>query len=149
MPATRAHIINNSSTTFKNLMYEVNYVRLLDAPSWEDMKRKTEYDGNMQTSPSGYRDIYFHPSTPCIATHVRFAPKNADNGIKAGDNFKLYYWDMGWKFGGSFIAEYEYVSFDNIPTNKLYWLVNTSQGSEELPFVMVDDKQHFLYHDIL
>ena len=149
MKASRAHITSNSADAHINFKNEGNYVKLLDAPTWDEIKWKAEYDGNMQTAPSPWRNIYFRSPIPCIATHVRFAPKNADNGIKAGDNFKLYYWDMGWKSGGSCIAEYEYVSFDNIPTNKLYWLVNTSRGSEELPFVMVDNKQHFLYHDIL
>ena len=149
MQATRAHIITNDSDAIENLMYEANYVKLRDAPSWDKMNLRTVCDGNMQTAPTGYPSIFFRPPIPCIVTHVRFSPKNADNGIKSGDTYELYYWDMGWQYGGSCQAEFEFASFDNIPTNKLYWLVNKSRGAEELPFIIIDGKQHFLYPDIL
>ncbi|MCM1373298.1 MAG: hypothetical protein NC113_09640 [Bacteroides sp.] len=57
---------------------------------------------------------------------------------------------LGAVFIVSAVAEYEYVSFDDVPQNRLYWLENKSQGGEEMPFVLdKDGKQMFIYYDIV
>jgi glutaredoxin len=147
MKATRPHITAPSCKDILNK--ESKYVKLLDVKSWDDITWKAEYDGNMQTAPSPYRTIHFMLTSPQSVIGVRFSPLNADNGITAGDEFELYYWDNGWQYGGSSRADYEYISFENIPINKLYWLVNTTRGREELPFIVINGKQHFVYYDIL
>ena len=147
MNVSRSHITTPEAII--RSMSDSLLVKLLDAKSWDDMKHKTEYDGNMQTAPGAYPSISMFLSKPQIVTSVRFAPKNADNGITANDEFELYYWDNGWTYGGYSKAKYEYVEFKNIPANKLYWLVNKSQGNEELLFTIINGKQLFLYSDLI
>ena len=77
------------------------------------------------------------------------APKNADNGIQEGDRFQLLYWDGDWKSIGLTRAIYEYVTFLNVPKGRLYWLHNLERGKEEIPFVLDDGKQRFVYDDII
>ena len=73
------------------------------------------------------------------------SPLNADNGIRSGDTYELFYWRDGWQSCGVEVAEYEYVQFDKVPRNKLYWLKNHTQGKEEMPFVIADGEQRFIY----
>ena len=147
MPPSRVHILSPKDTL--SLPKEATLVKLLDEDSWDKMKWKSEYDGNMQTSPGAYPTIGFNLKEPQIITGVRFAPRNADNGINSGDEFELYYWDNGWNYAGSNRAKYEYVEFNNVPKNKLYWIKNSNSGKEELLFVMLNGKRAFLYYEIL
>ncbi|MBO5313869.1 MAG: hypothetical protein J6A70_01105 [Prevotella sp.] len=148
MPAKRRHVLSPSDTMAVN--GEKHLVRLMDAEKWDDMSWKAEYDGNMQTAPSAYPNITLKLKEPQMVTHVRFSPKNADNGICAGDEYELRYWDDGWMSCGTAKAEYEYIEFNNVPHGKLYWLVNLSHGKEEMPFVLDEQaQQRFVYYDIM
>ena len=127
---------------------ELKSMRMMDADTWDKMSWKAKYDGNMQTAPSPYRDITLWLKEPQVVTHVRFSPKNADNGIHAGDEYELRYWDDGWKTCGTAKAKYEYIEFTDVPRGKLYWLVNLTQGKEEMPFVIDEQgRQRFVYYD--
>ena len=45
-------------------------------------------------------------------------------------------------------AKYEYIEFTDVPRGKLYWLVNLTQGKEEMPFVIDEQgRQRFVYYD--
>lgn len=144
----RRHVLSPSDTIAVNS--EKNLMRLMDAEKWDDMSWKAEYDGNMQTAPSAYPNITLKLKEPQVVTYVRFSPKNADNGICAGDEYELRYWDDGWMSCGTAKAEYEYIEFNNVPHGKLYWLVNLSHGKEEMPFVLDErNRQIFIYYDII
>lgn len=148
MPALHPHILSSADTVL--LAQESRLVRLMDAVCWEKMSWKAEYDGNMQTAPSAYPNITLRLKEPQKVTHVRFSPKNADNGIRAGDVYELHYWNKGWHSCGMVKAKYEYVDFNNIPQECLYWLENKTQGKEEMPFVLdKENKQLFIYYDII
>ena len=103
----------------------------------------------MQTAPGAYPSITLALDEPQVVTAVRFAPLNADNGIKAGNIYRLNYWDNGWKTVAASPAEYEYIEFKGVPVNKLYWLENLTEGKEEMPFVVIDGKQRFIYDNII
>lgn len=148
MPAMRRHILSPADTAL--LAREAHLVRLMDADKWEDMSWKPEYDGNMQTSPSAYPNITLWLREPQVVTHVRFAPKNADNGVCAGDEYELRYWYDGWHSCGTVRAKYEHVTFDDVPLGRLYWLENKTQGEEEMPFVLDENgQQQFIYYDLV
>ena len=148
MPAMRRHVFSPYDTTA--VTREKHLMRMMDAEKWEDMSWKAEYDGNMQTAPSVYPNITLWLKEPQVVTHVRFSPKNADNGIHAGDEYELRYWDDGWKTCGTAKAKYEYIEFSDVPRGKLYWLVNLTQGKEEMPFVIDEQgRQRFVYYDIM
>lgn len=147
LPATRPDMLRPADTV--RLAEEQRWVKLLDAP-WKDMVWKAEYDGNRQTAPGAYPNITLWLKEPQVVSRVRFAPLNADNGIHGGDWYRLHYWEEdGWQSVGTVQADYEYVVFDNVPAHKLYWLENLTKGQEEMPFVMEDGEQRFLYGDII
>ncbi len=123
-------------------------VKLLDR-NRNRMTWAKEYDGNMQTAPGAYPNITLSLDEPQIVTSVRFSPLNADNGIKNGNTYELFYWDGGWISCGIKVAEYEYIQFDSVPKNKLYWLDNITEGKEEMPFIIVNGKQKFVYDEII
>ncbi|MDE6451097.1 MAG: hypothetical protein K2L23_02180, partial [Odoribacter sp.] len=63
--------------------------------------------------------------------------------------YELWCWtENGWQSCESRIASYEYLEFHNVPENTLLWLQNHSEGKEELPFIIRDKKQLFLYYDL-
>ena len=147
MPATRPDILQPADTVC--LEREQNWVKLLDAP-WKNMVKKAEYDGNRQTAPKAHSNITLRLKEPQIVSRVRFAPLNADNGIRGGEWYRLHYWEQdGWQSAGVVQADYEYVVFNDVPAHKLYWLENLTTGREEMPFVMINGEQRFLYGDII
>ena len=145
-PVTRVHCLLPDDTL--GALAGTHKVKLLD----KDRARMTwasEYDGNMQTAPGAYPNITLSLDEPQIVTAVRFSPLNADNGIKSGNLYELYYWNNGWQSCGRQVAEYEYLKFENVPANKLYWLKNHTEGKEEMPFIFVDGKQIFIYDGVI
>ena len=131
-----------------NLYKDTTIVKLHD----RNINRMTwakEYDGNMQTAPGVYRNITLSLNEPQVVKTVRFAPLNADNGIKSGNTYVLRYWENGWRFCGRTEAKYEYVEFEQVPKNKLYWIDNLTEGKEEMPFIIVGGKQVFIYDGVI
>ena len=110
-------------------------------PSSQDVERAL--DGNLETYVTTF-SIGIDFGSPQHISQVRFAPRNANNGIVIGDNYELLYYDKRWKSGGSKIAEYNFLKFENVPENTIYWLRNKDHGKEELPFVYRDGKQIFV-----
>lgn len=100
-------------------------------------------DGNMETfisTPGLGIDLI----TPQEIRQIRIAPRNANNGIVAGNRYKLYYYDKEWKEKGEQTAEYNYLDFDELPTGTIYWLQNLNGGKEELAFIYANNRQVFL-----
>lgn len=107
-----------------------------------------EYDGHMETS-SGKKRIVFELQQPQIATAIRLAPKNADNGIKPYEDYELFRWEDGWKLQQSKESTRHFLTFDSLPSDGLYWLRNNSRGQEEIPFVMVNQEPRFIYYETM
>lgn len=145
-PASREHILLPIDTA--KTKASTGKVKLLDK-NRNRMTWAKEYDGNMQTAPGAYPNITLTLDEPQVVTAVRFSPLNADNGIKAGNTYRLNYWDNGWVPCGVKTAAYEFVEFNSVPANKLYWLENLTEGKEEMPFVIIDGKQQFIYGNII
>ncbi|MBD9178760.1 MAG: transglutaminase domain-containing protein [Odoribacter splanchnicus] len=124
------------------------YEKLLDT-TIEVMKKAPYYDGNMLTSSGSRQSITLNLKTRQIVNAIRFAPLNANNSIHIGDHYELRYWDNGWKRGDVQKARHNCVEFKNIPSNRLYWLKNIYRGKEELPFIVKNGKQQFIYYDVL
>ena len=143
---TRTHCLNYEDTL--DVVNDSLKVKLLDRDSHR-MTWAKEYDGNMQTAPGAYPNITLTLDEPQIVTAVRFAPLNADNGIKNGNVYELFYWEDGWISCGIKAAKYEFIEFKDVPINKIYWLKNHTEGKEEMPFIIVDDEQKFIYSNII
>lgn len=127
------------------------WVRLIDTATWVVRKHWLVNDGNVQTAPpSRSRMIKIELACPQVVERIRFAPRHADNGIKAGDDYELFYWGTdGWTSCGRQIACYEYLEFPDVPVGRIFWLRNYSSGKEELPFIIEDGEQLFFYYDMI
>lgn len=144
--ATRIHCQAPSDTC--KIQRRQTMVKLLDKDR-NRMAWATEYDGNMQTAPGAYPNITLTLDEPQEVIAVRLAPLNADNGIKSGCRYELFYWSDSWQSCGIKTATYEYIEFENVPRGKLYWLKNHTEGKEEMPFIMENGKQKFIYDEII
>lgn len=147
VPPTRTTILGPEEA--KKSAKDTALVKLLDAPSWEKMKWKAEYDGNMKTAPGAYPTINLWLKEPQVVTRIRFAPRNADNGIHSGQSYQLYYWENGWQPAATQASQYEYIEFENIPANRIYWLRDNLPHEQEFLFIMKNGKQQFLYYDTI
>ncbi len=109
-------------------------------PSSQDVERAL--DGNLETYVTTF-SIGIDFGSPQRISQVRFAPRNANNGIVIGDNYELLFYDNVWKSMGSKIAEYNFLKFESVPENTIYWLKNKDHGKEELSFFYREGKQIF------
>lgn len=105
------------------------------------------FDGDMESFAGG-RLVGMEFSKPVCITHIRFAPRNANNMIVRGNRYELMYFDNKWKSAGIQLAKYNYLIFKNVPSNTIYWLKNLSNGKEELPFFYINGKQKFICEDL-
>lgn len=104
------------------------------------------YDNKMNTAPSDSTTITLINARPIKITAINFAPINADNGIKIGHNYELYYFNRGWKLLCRKTAtQNNRIVFENIPTGALLWLKDITSGIEEMPFIYTGRKQQFIY----
>jgi hypothetical protein len=102
----------------------------------------TAFDGNMLTY-SLQKWVGLDLGNPRNVNRIRIAPRNAHNGIVAGDNYQIFYWNNKWISVGRKQADYNFVEFENIPAKTLYWLRNLDHGKEEQPFFYINGKQVF------
>lgn len=100
------------------------------------------FDGNMETYV-GSSSVGMEFERPVNINRIRFAPRNANNGIVKGNTYSIYYYDRGWSFKETVIAEKNYIE-TTLPTGTLYWIVNETNGNEEFPFELIDGDQRFI-----
>ena len=122
--------------------------RITGKPVHTGSNPELAFDGNFETYV-GSSGIGMDFGKPVKITHVRFAPRNANNMIVPGNNYMLMYYDKGWKKLRTLYAEHNYLDFEHVPKATLYWLKNLTEGKEEFPFFYINDKQYFLHVDKL
>ncbi len=62
--------------------------------------------------------------------------------LTPGQEYEFFYWDDGWQSLGKKVAGKKPLTFDNVPTNGLYWLVATdSHREKERIFTLHDGRQ--------
>jgi hypothetical protein len=115
-------------------------------PFGEDTTLVNITDGNMETYYKGFSAI-LDLGRPERITQIRFAPRNANNSIVAGNSYELFYYDDKWRSAGRQRAKYNYLEYKNLPRNTVYWLRNINGGKEELAFIYKNGKQVFVNHD--
>ena len=122
--------------------------RITGKPVHTGSNPELAFDGNFETYV-GSSGIGMDFGKPVKITHVRFAPRNANNMIVIGDNYALMYYNNGWKRLGVQKADKNYLKFSNAPKATLYLLKNLTNGTEELPFFYSKGKQYFLHVNTL
>lgn len=85
---------------------------------------------------------------------ISITPLHADNGIKKGHYYRLYYCEPAtwqWYVIVSKEANMDSLKFNNLPKGQgLYWLCDLTAGREEMPFIITTTgEQQFLYPDII
>ena len=133
--ASRLPVFNNATEKSK-VFYKYSGRNVADNTD------STAFDGNMLTY-SSQKWVGLDLGLPRNVNRIRIAPRNAHNGIVSGDNYQLFYWNNGWIPAEIKQAGYNYIEFENIPANTLYWLRNLDHGKEEQPFFYRNGKQVF------
>ncbi|MCT4647257.1 MAG: hypothetical protein N4A74_19870 [Carboxylicivirga sp.] len=80
---------------------------------------------------------------PQQISSLSIQPRNDGNHIEIGDDYELIIWDEGWKRFAHKRAKNNFLEFENVPSNGLFWLKNITKGSEELPFIILNNGQQF------
>ncbi|MBL1216981.1 MAG: hypothetical protein D8M59_05735 [Planctomycetes bacterium] len=78
-----------------------------------------------------------NPDTPDADTS-RIKPRIP---VKQGNSYELFTWDSGWVSHGTAAADSEPVSFESVPSNGLYWLVQSGSRRLERIFTVEDGRQ--------
>ena len=148
LPSTRTAI--TSPRQRGKVTTDACFVKMRDAKI-KEMEKQPQYDGNPLTSAGGRKNITLTLKSPQRVEAVRLMAVHENNVINAGDQYQLYFWDGSeWTLCGEQTAEYEYLLFNNIPANRLYWLRDITEGQEELPFFLTSyGQQRFIYPDII
>lgn len=128
---------------------EKRYCKLqADTSKYRYLRYYSAYNPNMQYSSYGKIDLMPLKRSMKVKK-IRYAPANAENHIVVGHSYQLMYWDNGWKNAGTRLARYNFLQFDNVPLDRIYWLRDLTAGKEEHPFLYKDGKQLFIYHDTI
>lgn len=81
---------------------------------------------------------------PVSVDVMKYITRNDKNGIYPGDTYELMYFDQGkWASLGKKVATADYIEYDEVPSGALYWLRNQTEGKEERPFTVVNDRVRF------
>lgn len=78
-----------------------------------------------------------------VIRKIVYAPRNRDNFIRKGDNYELFYWNVGkWESLGGQTAGSDVLQY-NVPKGSLLYLKNHTRGDAERVFEYVDGEQVF------
>ncbi len=101
-------------------------------------------DGNPLTYTEGVSDsnyIGYDLHQPRLIKKIAYQARNDGNAVQIGDHYELLYWDEKWVSLGKKVAENTWLTYDNAPTNSLFWLRNLSRGREERIFTYKGNEQ--------
>ena len=129
---------NDSTSVDSNGLWRID-----NKLTYKENRKHKAYDNKMETYVSSSM-ITLDFGVPVQIEAIRYAPRNANNMIVIGDKYALYYYDKGWKRIGAQVATANYLTFENVPANHIYWLSNLSNGNEELPFYYQNNTQFFI-----
>lgn len=72
---------------------------------------------------------------------LEFCLRHDMNIIEVGDDYELFYYDLGWRSLGRRTADADSLVYSNAPRNALFWLRNHTKGREERIFTYENGKQ--------
>lgn len=68
-------------------------------------------------------------------------PEDESNNIFQGQTYELLYWKEGWVSLGTQVADTNYLTYDDAPSNALFWIQNHTEGKQERIFTYENEKQ--------
>jgi hypothetical protein len=106
-------------------------------------------DGDLETwfgkpkNEEGWVGLDLGQGKERIITRVRFCPRSDTNFILEGDTYELMYWDQNqWHSMGKKVAsQYNFIDYEDVPSETLYLLHNHTRGKEERIFTYKEGKQ--------
>ena len=110
-------------------------------------KPENAFDGDWETYVPASR-VGMDFGNPVHISHINLLPRNANNMIVVGDTYQLLYYHYGWRVHNTIVADKNFLLFEDVPSNMLYWLRNLSNGEEELPFFYNKDWGQIFIHEI-
>ena len=80
---------------------------------------------------------------PKTINRIAYLPHSDDNCIRDSNIYELFYWDNEWISLGKQTGTNETyrLTYNNVPTNALFWLRNLTKGQEERIFTYENGKQ--------
>ena len=133
-------VFHNTATIHSLKPYR--YIRVIaDLPSYANMDRLDIYDisGNLVSSEKKW---IIDLCTPLRIGRIDYFPWNDGNFIVPGHEYELVYWNGSkWQSIGHKRSDSYNLSFDDIPTGSLLLLHDHTDGKEERPFTIENNKQ--------
>lgn len=81
---------------------------------------------------------------PRAVSEIKYVSRNDGNGVYPGEEYELFYFDEGgWVSLGKKVATGYNITYDNVPTQALFWLRNRTKGVEERPFTVDQGRVRF------
>jgi len=104
------------------------------------------FDGNWTsffatTNPGKGEWVGIELDKPEKITKIKFLPRTDDNAVRPGDEYELFFWYQGWISLGKKVADKDFLFFDNVPKNTIYWLRDRTRGKEERIFTYENGQQ--------
>lgn len=104
---------------------------LFDCYTIDPLGQETKIEGEI-IRINGVLQINFAKTT--TVSKITIWPRNDENFVVKGNTYELMFWDKGWKSLGIKKADNYYISYDNVPSNTLFWLKCLTEGKEERIF---------------
>lgn len=103
------------------------------------------FDNDKLSYVPGINTITFEFESPLEIKEIIITPRNDGNYIYPRHTYSLFYMDSkGWKLHQTKTATDNYIEFDNVPKNALYWIRNLTEGKEERIFT-VDNSENIVF----
>lgn len=121
------------------------YFRIIaDLPSYANMDRFNIYDksGALILSEKRGKKLYFDFGSPKKIGRIEYFPWNDGNFVDPGHEYELAYWcGDHWQSIDHRISRGYELTFDNIPAGALLILHDRTEGKEERPFTLQNNRQ--------
>lgn len=117
---------------------------IADLPSYANMDRFNIYDksGALILSEKQEKKPYFDFGRPVQIGRVEYFPWNDGNFVVPGHEYELAYWCHDhWQPIAQQVSQGYELSFDNIPSGALLILHDHTEGKEERPFTLQNNRQ--------
>lgn len=136
-------IYYNSLSIISERQYR--YFRIIaDLPSYPNMDKFNIYDksGHLILSEKIEKKLYFDLGNPTKIGRIEYFPWNDGNFVVPGHEYELVFWNQDrWQSIARQVSQGYELTFNNIPSGALLILHDHTEGKEERPFILQNNRQ--------